>query len=735
MWVCPNSCGNGIIEIPEQCDSGRENNGRDGKCTFECKSLNPLCWNGKKEGKEECDLWENNGKYVNGTWCTVACTKFDPNKPECGDGDYDGWERCDTCAIDLWWACRWKCGDGVLNVNEECDNGEDNGHDGKCTFECKKVIDETKFCGNGKVEKWEECDNGVLNGKDWECSKECKNVKMEWKCWNGVVEEVGWEECDMWDNNGKEWVNCTKECKYKEKCGNGEKDEWETCKTCPQDLWDSCRPEPKEPECGDGNVDKWEDCNNCKEDLKDCIPTCGNGKYDKWETCDNCPEDLWVCPNSCGNGDKQEWEECDHWKDNWKDGKCSKDCKSLEHYCGNEKVEKWEECDNWKNNGIYTWEKSCTIDCTYFDPKNPNCGDGEVSDWEDCKCAMDLKNACMWVCGDEVLNVGEECDNGENNGKDGKCTFECKKVTDSTKYCGNNKVEKELWEECDMWENNGKDGKCTFECKNVVNNPKCGNRIKEWEEECDMWDNNGKQWVNCTKECKYDKKCGNGEKDEWETCKTCPEDLWGSCRPNQDKLKCGNGVRDAWEVCDPTDTSEKGWWNGWCDSSCKPITIDWMVCDSSYDGKRINNLTNSLSLCTKWTVIWFNYNAGAHKWTWSCQNTLWEKADCSATKPYCGDEIIDEWETCETCPQDVKNCNLCGNGRQDPWETCKTCPEDMWWCIQPNVVCNSCPCEYVDFAANLTRGDTIRAKLRDKQRSVFYNYSNSVAVENYLKFK
>ena len=40
-----------------------------------------------------------------------------------------------------------------MNVNEECDNGEDNGHDGKCTFECKNVKDSVKYCGNNKVEK------------------------------------------------------------------------------------------------------------------------------------------------------------------------------------------------------------------------------------------------------------------------------------------------------------------------------------------------------------------------------------------------------------------------------------------------------------------------------------------------------------------------------------------------------------------------------------------------------
>jgi hypothetical protein len=35
----------------------------------------------------------------------------------------------------------------------------------------------------------------------------------------------------------------------------------------------------------------------------------------------------------------------------------------------------------------------------------------------------------------------------------------------------------------------------------------------------------------------------------------------------------------------------------------------------------------------------------------------------------------------------------------------------------------------------LTRWDTIRAKLWDKPHMVFYNYSNTLAVENFLDIK
>ena len=56
---------------------------------------------------------------------------------------------------------------------------------------------------------------------------------------------------------------------------------------------------------------------------------------------------------------------------------------------------------------------------------------------------------------------------------------------------------------------------------------------------------------------------------------------------------------------------------------------------------------------------------------------------------------------------------------------------NTWWnIIVPN--CNTCPCEYVDFYADLTKWDMVRAKLWDKWLSVFYRYSNPVVVRNFL---
>ena len=39
------------------------------------------------------------------------------------------------------------------------------------------------------------------------------------------------------------------------------------------------------------------------------------------------------------------------------------------------------------------------------------------------------------------------------------------------------------------------------------------------------------------------------------------------------------------------------------------------------------------------------------------------------------------------------------------------------------AACNQCPCQYTDFVADLSNGDQVQAILRDKQKSIVYNYS------------
>jgi hypothetical protein len=117
------SCGNGVLDKDEECDDGQMCD--DGT---PCKSL------------AEC---ANIG--------SGACT------PRNGDG-------CSTACIKEF------CGDGIVQtgLGEACDDGPDNGADGKCASDCSIVTTPTAvaICGNGVVEPGEDCDDGEAHNSD-----------------------------------------------------------------------------------------------------------------------------------------------------------------------------------------------------------------------------------------------------------------------------------------------------------------------------------------------------------------------------------------------------------------------------------------------------------------------------------------------------------------------------------------------------------------------------------------
>jgi cysteine-rich repeat protein len=130
-------------------------------------------------------------------------------EPICGDGVVDGNEACDDgndvdtdqCSN----ACKVPgCGDGVVNFNEACDDG--NGIDGDgCDTNCTQ-----SFCGNGIKGADEDCDDGNTVSGDG-CDANCKASG----CGNGVM-SVG-EACD--DGNMTSGDGCDANCTVSA-CGN-----------------------------------------------------------------------------------------------------------------------------------------------------------------------------------------------------------------------------------------------------------------------------------------------------------------------------------------------------------------------------------------------------------------------------------------------------------------------------------------------------------------------------------
>ncbi len=115
------TCGDGAVTDPEACDDGNtaDGDGCSAHCTleagFKCDGMPSICTptvcgDGKKEGTESCD--DGNTDPYDG--CSSTCQ----TEPNCKAG-----------------ACVSDCGDGLV-IGEECDDGNTRSGDG-CSADCK----------------------------------------------------------------------------------------------------------------------------------------------------------------------------------------------------------------------------------------------------------------------------------------------------------------------------------------------------------------------------------------------------------------------------------------------------------------------------------------------------------------------------------------------------------------------------------------------------------------------
>ena len=154
------------------------------------------------------------------------------------------------------------CGNGVIDGDEECDDGEENTNEGSCKFDCTNQV-----CGDGFTGPNESCDDGNTATGDG-CNAEC----ILESCGDGKMDPG--EECDEGDDNSNTG-NCTEACLL--------------------------------PECGDGFTQPMEDCDDEGESAScndDCTAaTCGDMKVNAsaGEECDNdspAADDI-ECMSSC----------------------------------------------------------------------------------------------------------------------------------------------------------------------------------------------------------------------------------------------------------------------------------------------------------------------------------------------------------------------------------------------------------------------------------------------------
>ncbi len=125
--------------------------------------------------------------------------------------------------------CR-PCGNGVLEEDEECDDGNVTDGDG-CDANCEIEVDPA--CGDGNVDSGEECDDGNTTDGDG-CSSDCD---LETACGDGNVDSG--EECD--DGNTTDGDGCSGACVLEvlPGCGNDVLEAGEQCDGAPA-AGDTC---------------------------------------------------------------------------------------------------------------------------------------------------------------------------------------------------------------------------------------------------------------------------------------------------------------------------------------------------------------------------------------------------------------------------------------------------------------------------------------------------------------
>jgi fibro-slime domain-containing protein len=194
--------------------------------------------------------------------------------------------------------CTETCGDGIVTVSEECDDGPMNSDAacGACTTQCKFGA----RCGNGVAEDacGEQCDDGVNVGGYNQCDVGCK---LGPRCGDGVTQADFGEQCDDGPNNGMPGA-CTANCGVPGFCGDGVVQAPETCDNGVNDnSYGGCSPDCQfGPRCGDGVVqaDAGETCDLAEmnsDAYGGCTTQCHAGPH--------CGDGVVQAPEQCDGGD------------------------------------------------------------------------------------------------------------------------------------------------------------------------------------------------------------------------------------------------------------------------------------------------------------------------------------------------------------------------------------------------------------------------------------------------
>lgn len=187
------------------------------------------------------------------------------------------------------------------------------------------------------------------------------------------------------------------------------------------------------------------------------------------------------------------------------------------------------------------------------------CDDGNTTSGDGCSeiCEEEI----LPTCGDDNVDAGEECDDGNNTNGDG-CSKKC-----VIEFCGDGKVRGA--EQCDDANTTNGDG-CSSTCLiEVVKKPICGDGTLDAGEGCD--DGNTTNGDGCSSKCKVEvdkPECGNGVIEGTEECDDGNyfggDGCSSTCKIEESPLECGNGIVEAGEECDDGNRSNEDGCNSIC---------------------------------------------------------------------------------------------------------------------------------------------------------------------------
>ncbi|CAD8157585.1 unnamed protein product [Paramecium pentaurelia] len=624
---CYSICGDGIITVHEDCDdlNSIKNDGCD-QCKFQCDQncyfcefgkcifcsigyqlLNgvciPVCGDGIIAGNEECDTGLI---YFDGYEC-VNC-KF-----KCSEG-------CNNCVYGLclecknnygWYLnlnnqCESKCGDLIINNQENCDENSENCEN--CNFVCDDNCNQCQFgicqscilgyklllnkcisiCGDQIQTNNEDCENDDIIPFDgcylckFQCQDECQqcvngeciscnetygwylqNKRCVTKCGDGII--AGLEECDInlnFDNGDisfNQCFNCKLSCvQHCLNCDRG------ICTLCQNGYFlnnlneceNICGNQTIEDfeVCDDDNLNGFDGCFSCQYDCQSHCQVCVNGQCILCEDGFLFDQDSLTCQSICGDMKLTQYEECDDGNDIPYDG-----CHNCKYSCT-------ENCDNCVE-GVC---QSCQQGFLLAFPKCiPDCKDIiQIQNYDQCnlkecqsECIICIKGDCYqcqngWylnqveyicesMCGDQIIVGQEQCENFLSYTRDdSQCNNQCQFECPYNCYSCSFGICQQCQQGYYLIEN---------ECHNY-----CGDYQITKQEQCD--DDNKQPFDGCF-QCRIDceEQCSICIDGICEMCLTGYEIIDGSCYSI-----CGDGIITVHEDCDDLNSIK----NDGCDQ-CK----------------------------------------------------------------------------------------------------------------------------------------------------------------------